>query len=138
MSILTHAFYNTFTFYFHSPKVCFMSGSVSNSQNRSCARIILWRGLSIPLHRETMINLPTIKLHPSYCYAVIMHNTIHERNLSLTLRSLISHTIVSMVYSAYSAHMCGTAIGGCPFSFNFPPKLAVSRNMAGIPCSTQQ
>ena len=40
------------------------------------------------------------------CYAVIMHNTIHERNLSLTLRSLISHTIASMVYSAYSAHMC--------------------------------
>ena len=32
---------------------------------------------------------------------------------------------------------CSTAIGGGPFSLNLPPKLAVSRNMAGISCSTQ-
>ena len=34
--------------------------------------------------------------------------------------------------------ICSTAIGGGPFSYKLPPKLAISRNMAGICIITQQ
>ena len=33
--------------------------------------------------------------------------------------------------------MCSTTIGGGPFSYKLPPKLAISRNMAGIRIITQ-
>ena len=36
------------------------------------------------------------------------------------------------------AYICSTVMGGGPIFGYFPPKLAVSRNMAGISCNTQQ
>ena len=38
----------------------------------------------------------------------------------------------------YSRSICSTAVGGGPFSYELPPKLAISRNMAGICIITQQ
>ena len=38
----------------------------------------------------------------------------------------------------WGACMCSTAVGGGPFSYKLPPKLAISHNMAGICIMTQQ
>ena len=78
---------------------------------------------------------------PGYTFLKPGSHRIHVMIKNLTARNITVNQgskIAEMAAANVIPHMCSTAIGGGPFSYKLPPKLAISRNMAGICIITQQ